>query len=158
MQIVPFVLIGNKYASLSIDLVKHTTLLIHPTESCNQPETVLEEFKPLCMRLTAVALHNLNALTLRRICDIDWNYEVALQHEHPIEPYDTNNSENHRAVFIWFIFLDFLSSNVEHAFCAEYTLMYAGTTLELLPSSTASQRKTSSWRGEKHFRFTHRYF
>jgi hypothetical protein len=92
MQIVPFVLIGDKYASLSIDPAKRTTLLIHPTESCKLPATVLEEFKLLCMRLTATALHNLNALTLRRLYADDWNYGVALQQEHPTEPYDTTIS------------------------------------------------------------------
>lgn len=85
-KIVPFVLLGDKWVSLSIDLVRRSTLLIHPTASARPTQEVEDEFRPMCQHLTYVALSNMTALTGKQINPENWAFGLALQQEHQIMP------------------------------------------------------------------------
>ncbi|XP_051185897.1 uncharacterized protein [Lolium perenne] len=85
-KIVPFVLLGGKWLSVSIDIPGRSTTLIHPTAAQRPVNEVEEQFKPMCHRLTKFALSNISALTMKNIKHEHWSYNVALREEHTFTP------------------------------------------------------------------------
>jgi hypothetical protein len=72
------------WLSLSIDLVKKETLLIHPAATGVGHECIKGHFEPLMRHLTYVALSNMTSLSSILLTTEGWNYDVALKIEHPV--------------------------------------------------------------------------
>jgi hypothetical protein len=85
-QIVPFVLLGGNWLSVSIDIPGRSTTLIHTTAAQRHVNEVEEQFKPMCHRLMKFALSNISALTMKNIKHEHWSYNVALREEHTFTP------------------------------------------------------------------------
>jgi hypothetical protein len=75
------------WASVSVDMLKCTTHLVHPAVSGTPHSDVLDFFRPTMEKLTSFAVSHIKHLTNRRIPDIQWVYDVALKKQHIMHGY-----------------------------------------------------------------------
>ena len=83
----PFIKRDSVWFSLSIDLLKRETLMIHPAASNIPYPKALDYYDGLMRHLTYIALSNMNLLTTLFLTIEDWKFDLALKKPHPVGRY-----------------------------------------------------------------------
>jgi hypothetical protein len=76
------ILLNECWCSLSIDIKKATTYLIHPSLPGKDPHAVMNLYHQTMEMLTTCALAHMKKLARSILPDKPWEYVIALKGEH----------------------------------------------------------------------------